>query len=129
MKTRLPTLTALALALCLFSGCAVTDAAIRTAEVGAAGNDRYAELATKALAGEANMATDGLMPVSPEDLSATPDSVKVLVSKLLGGLHANRVAFHSITFQLNAGPDPETLGLKPVAIPSLSDDDLLEDSQ
>jgi hypothetical protein len=109
------------------TGCTVTDKAIATAEVAAAGNDRYAELAQKALDGTAVFAGDGLHPITGDELKATPESVKHLINKLLDGLHSNRFAFYSISFQLGEGDDPDTLGLGgPVEIPD-ENADLLED--
>jgi hypothetical protein len=116
-------------ALCLFfSGCAVTDKAIATAEVAAAGNDRYHALAQQALDGTVDP-EKGLLPITAEEWKATPKSVRILVSRLLNGLGVNRHAFYSISFQLNSGADPDTLDLKPVTVPKVADEnaDLLAD--
>ena len=112
----------LAVTLSVFlAGCTVTDKAIATAEVAAAGNDRYHELAQQALDGTVDP-DDGLLPIKAADWEATPKSVRVLVARLLNGLHTNRHAFYSIGFQLGAGPDPDTLGLKPVSVPEAPDE-------
>jgi hypothetical protein len=123
--TRIPLFILVAI-LCVFSsGCTVTDKAIATAEVAAAGNDRYAELAQKALDNKAVLADDGLLPISAADLHGTPKSVLLLVEKLLDGLDSNRFAFYSISFQLGEGKDPKLLTLEPVTIPD-ENADLLE---
>lgn len=123
---RLALLVAVLLFLCPV-GCKVTDKAIDTAKTAAAGNDRYTTLAAKALAGEASMATDGVAAISRQDLAETPQSVKVLLSRLLESLATNRFAWHSVLFQLDEGQDPATLGLEPVELPGDANDDLLED--
>jgi hypothetical protein len=121
----------LAICLAFLSGCAVTDEAIATAEVGAAGNDRYVELAQKALDNKAVFEKDGLLPISEADLKATPKSVRLLTEKLLDGLHSNRFAFYSISFQLGEGKDPKLLVLEPVTFPDENADllDPPEDTQ
>ena len=117
----------LVLALVLCSGCAVTDKAAGTAQVAAAGNDRYLMLAGQALDGSVDPEM-GLLPISPDQLAATPKPVRLLVERLLDAVNTNRHAFYSISFQLNKGPDPDTLGLTPVELPG-ENDDLLEDNQ
>ena len=112
----------------LIGGCAVPDAARTTAETAAAGNDRYTTLASMAFDGSATIAEHGIAPVSSEDLAATPEPVQVLLDRLLNSLHVNRLAWHSLLFQLDLGPDPETLGLTPLALPAGETDDLLEDN-
>jgi hypothetical protein len=118
-------LLALALATSLLTGC-VTDTAI-TAEVAAAGNDRYTQLATEVLDGSVD-AKNG-PPITKEEVEKTPASVRKFVNRLLVALHVNRFAWHSVLFQLNKGPDPETLGLEPVKLPDVKDenDKLIED--
>lgn len=120
----------IALFVTLLCGCAATvDVATETAKTQAAGNDRYHQLASEALAGTVDPTT-GLLPVSKEDLAQAPASVRRLVEALLGSLHANRVAAHSVVFQLGAGPDPRTLNLDLITLPRLEDsanDGLLED--
>jgi hypothetical protein len=110
-------------------GCAVTSQAIDTVKVQAAGNDRYTTLTIKALKGESTLKDDGIAPVSADDLASTPTAVKGMLQRLLEALHTNRLAAHSTLFQLNEGPDPDEMGLAPVALPSPDDDDsdLLED--
>lgn len=118
--------------LCLFfSGCKVTDKAIATADVAGAGNDRYHTLVGKAFDGTADLEKDGLDSITAEEWKATPKPVRILVDRLLDGLHTNRFAFYSIRFQLDAGPDPETLDLKPFALPEVPDEnaDLIGDGQ
>ena len=87
-------------------GCAATEAAIKTAESMAVGGERY------------------------YDLAKTPASVRGMLGLLLESLHANRVGANSILFQLDDGPDPATLDLKPVAMPAVKDEnaDLLGDN-
>jgi hypothetical protein len=111
------------------AGCTVTDKAIDTAKTAAAGNDRYTTLTIKALKGESDLAEDGIAPVSAEDLIKTPAAVRGLIERLLEALHTNRFAWHSELFQLGQGPDPDGMGLVPVALPKKPDDDsdLLED--
>jgi len=110
----------LALACVALLGCRVTDEAIATAQVAAAGNDRYTALVQEVLAGTAKDKNGP--PVTPEDLKNTPGSVRVLLGRLLGTLHVNRYAWHSVLFQLNEGPDPELMGLKPVTIKLVTTD-------
>ncbi len=113
----------------LLSACASTDLAINTAQTQAAGNDRYTTLAAGALANDADP-TSGLESVSPADLANTPDSVRLLLSKLLDAIQANRLAAHSVVFQLGAGPDPAGLDLTPVTLPEVADpnnDSLLDE--
>jgi hypothetical protein len=112
------------LTLCLvsLSGCAATDEAIKTAEVAAAGNDRYVALAQKALDNKAELEKDGVLPISSADLKATPKSVRHLVEKLLDGLGSNRFAFYSISFQLGEGKDPKLLVLESVVFPDTNAD-------
>lgn len=115
---RLALLVALSLTI---AGCCVTDAAIDTASTAAAGNDRYTDLAQQAFACTIDPSM-GLAPVTTQEFMQSPQSVQVLVKRLLQSLHVNRVAWHSILFQLNEGPDPSTMNLQPVAPPA---DDLL----
>jgi hypothetical protein len=121
------TLLALTLAACLLGCSTVKDAAINTAEVAAAGNDRYTELATQVLDGSVDQKNGPA--VTKEDLEKTPASVRTFLNRLLTALHVNRFAWHSVLFQLDKGPDPETLGFKPVKLPEPEDenDELLED--
>jgi hypothetical protein len=113
--------------LCFLStGCALTDDAIKTAEVAAAGNERYHVLAQKALDGDAVLEKDGVKPITKAEWGATPGSVKFLIDRLLNGLSVNRKAFYSIAFQLDGGVDPETLELKPVAMPGGESDGLID---
>ena len=112
----------------LFSGCAVTSEAIETAQTQAAGNDRYTTLVVAALANGTDLERDGIAPVSTDELVKTPVAVRGLIGRLLEALHANRFAAHSLVFQLDAGPDPEGLGLRAVELPAVpdEDDDVLE---
>lgn len=118
----------LALTLVLLTGCCVKQAAVDTGQATAAGNDRYTQLVTLSLTGQSNLMRDGIAPVSTNDLKSTPRSVRGLVTRLLQALHTNRVSSHSILFQLNEGPDPDTMGLEPVKLPTFKDenDGLLE---
>jgi len=103
-------------------GCAtVPDKALDTARTTAAGNDRYTALVIKALAGKTSLEKDGIASVSTDDLKKTPKPVLGLVKRLLEALHTNRFAWHSALFQVDKGPDPETLELKPVKLPDESD--------
>lgn len=125
--SRFPAL--LAVILCaFFSGCAVTQEAVNTAEVAAAGCERYHVLAQEAFDGTIDP-EKGLLPITTEEWSGTPKSVRVLVGRLLGSLDTVRYAFYSISFQLDSGPDPATLELKTVIPPEVPDenDDLLAD--
>ena len=118
--SRIPAL--LAAVLCVFfSGCAVTQEAINTAEVAAAGTERYIELSQKAFDGTIDP-EKGLLPVTSEEWAGTPKSVRTLVERLLGALDTHRYAFYSISFQLNSGPDPSTLNLAPVIAPDVPED-------
>jgi hypothetical protein len=117
---RLALLLTLPLALA-FAGCRVTDAAIDTAKTAAAGNDRYTDLASQAFAGTVDPSL-GISPVTSEEFLGSPKSVQVLVQRLLESMHVNRVAWHSVVFQLDEGPDPATMNLQPVSAPAASDD-------
>jgi hypothetical protein len=120
---RTPLILTLFLCTLLLSGCAsLPQKAAETAEVGAAGNERYLVLTQKAFSGDAVFEKDGLEPITSDEWKATPNSVRVLVSRLLNGLGTNRFAFYSIAFQLDEGPDPETLGLRPVEVPEVEDE-------
>lgn len=99
------------------SGCAVTDEAIKTATVAAAGNDRYTVIVAKAFDGTATTRADGVAPITSKHLADTPPQVRLLIRRLLDALHVNRVVSHSLKFQLDAGPDPKGLRLRPVALP------------
>jgi len=127
-RLTLPVLLALVI---LLAGCSCAkDAAMNTAEVAAAGNDRYYTLATAILDGSVD-AENG-PAVTEADLTATPASVREFVVKLLTALHVNRVAWHSMLFQLDLGPDPDSLELLPVVLPEQEkptdeNDELLED--
>jgi hypothetical protein len=105
-----------------FSGCSVTHKAVATADVAAAGNDRYHTLVQKAFDGTADMDEDGLLPIKADEWKAAPKSVRVLVDRLLNGLNTNRFAFYSIKFQLGEGADPDTLGLEPISPPEVPDE-------
>lgn len=100
--------------LLLLVGCRVTDEAINTAKVAAAGNDRYTAIVVQILDGTVD-AKNGPR-VTQEDLRNTPGSVRILLNKLLGAMHVNRFAWHSVLFQLDEGADPETMNLAPVVI-------------
>ena len=106
--------------LCVLStGCALTQEAINTADVAAAGNERYHVLAQKALDGKAVLADDKVAPITTAEWNSTPPSVRLLVDRLLNALGVNRHAFYSIKFQLDGGKDPATLELKPVSVPKV----------
>jgi hypothetical protein len=120
---RTPLYLSVILCTLLTSGCALTQQAVNTAEVGAAGNERYHVLVQKAFDGKAVLKDDGIAPITADEWKSTPKSVRVLVDRLLNGLSTNRFAFYSITFQLDEGPDPETLELKPVKIPDVEEDE------
>lgn len=106
----------------LVTGCVALDAAVNTSKAGAAGNDRLLQLTNEALDGTVDFSA-GLAPITSEDVAETPDSVALLVSSLLKALHANRFAFHSIVFQLDAGPDPNELSLVPATWPASMEND------
>lgn len=119
--------TMLLIALTAFtSGCwsVATEAVIDTTAVGVASSERYHELASKVVAGEN---AGGVAGITSADLAATPPRVKTLTQKLLNALHANRFSWHSIQFQLDEGPDPKHLNLKPIQLPGDENDELLED--
>ena len=120
-------LCALIVSLVLLSGCCASEAALNTAQVAAAGNDRYTDLSVQILDGSVDD-TNG-PAVNEEDWAETPASVREFMRKLLDALHTNRFAWHSILFNLDVGPDPNTLALEPVALPATTDedDDLLEE--
>lgn len=124
MTTRL---SVLALLVVFFSGCAVTDEAIKTATVAAAGNDRYTAIMIKAFDGTARTRVDGVAPVTSQHLANTPPQVRLILRRLLNALHVNRVVSHSLKFQLDAGPDPVTLKLRPLALPDFRKDLLKDD--
>lgn len=111
-------------------GCAATEAAIKTAESMAVGGERYYDLATSSFAGGTSLEVEGIASVSTADLAKTPASVRGMLGLLLESLHANRVGANSILFQLDGGPDPATLDLKPVAMPAVKGEnaDLLGDN-
>jgi len=115
MKRLLPVLFCMAL-----SGCRVTDEAIATAQVAATGNDRYTALVLEVLYGQPDAKNSPR--VTPEDLKNTPGSVRILLNRLLGTLHVNRYAWHSVLFQLNEGPDPELMSLTPVTVKLVTTD-------
>jgi hypothetical protein len=121
--TRLALLSLFA-AVLLLGGCctAVPQKALDTAVTAAAGNDRYTELTTPALQGKTDLKKDGIAPVSEDDLKKTPASVRGLVRRLLEALHTNRHAWHSALFQIDKGPDPQKLNLKPVELPAIKKD-------
>ncbi len=119
-------LSALLLFVVFLSGCAGT-AAIKTATMAAAGNDRYTMIVTKAFDGTARVKSEGVAPVTSKDLLDTPPAVRLLLRRLLNALHVNRVVSHSLKFQLDAGPDPSTLKLRPLALPDFRRDLLKDD--
>lgn len=107
----------------LLSGCAcVTDRAIKTAEVAAAGSDRLTDLVHKALEEKADLQRDKIASVSPQDLASSPASVQVLLQKLLNAVHAHRYAWHSVLFQLDEGVDPAKLDLEAIRLPSVNEE-------
>ena len=109
----------LALAL-LFSGCAVIEKAASTAKVAAVGNERYLELAQKALDGTAEPDT-GVLPISKEAWANSPKPVRLLVERLVEALEGNRYAFYSIAFQLDRlSTDPNLLNLPKTKMPEES---------
>ena len=108
------------------SGCVSTDA-VNTAKVAAAGNDRYYTLSTQTLDG--SVKEENGPAITKAELAKTPPSVKKFLGKLLGALHVNRHAFHSILFQLDEGSDPKDMGLSPAALPADENDDLAGDGQ
>lgn len=110
---------AVLLAALVITGCstAVPDKAVETVEAVAAGNDRYAALATQALAGTADPGS-GVAPITSAHLSATPAPVRLLLKRLLESLHVNRFAAHSVLYQLDRGPDPKGT-IKPVQLPEV----------
>lgn len=101
-------------------GCCVTQAAIDTAKTAAAGSDRYTTLTSQVLDGSASVENGPV--VTKEDLQATPESVRVLLGRLLMALHTTRYALHSVLFQANAGDDPAGMNLQPITLPELASD-------
>lgn len=125
MRFVLLALVTLSLSACCAS---LPEKAIDTVKSQAAGNDRYTELVTLALAGEADFEEHGIASVSHDDVASTPAPVRVLIQRLLDALHTNRFAAHSALFQLDLGSDPAGL-FEPIEFPGPPDesDGLLED--
>lgn len=118
---RKPLVLSLVLCTLLTSGCALTSEAINTAEVAAAGNERYHALAQKAFDGDAVLEEDAIAPITKDEWKGTPKSVQILVDRLLNGLGANLHAFRSISFQLGEGADPDTLDKPKVTPPEVDE--------
>lgn len=118
---RKPLILSLLLCTLLSSGCALTSDAINTADVAAAGNERYHTLVQKAFDGEADLEKDAIAPITKDEWKGTPKSVQILVDRLLNGLGANLHAFRSISFQLGGGVDPDTLEKPKVTPPEVDE--------
>lgn len=97
---------ALSLTMLVAACTCATQEAINTAEIAAAGNDRYHTLVQ-----------DGLDTLPPGDLERTPERVRELLQRTLNSLYVNRVAWHSVLFMLDAGDDPAKLDLAPIKLP------------
>lgn len=109
------TLALVALALVLCSPGCMAPKIEEHVETVTAGCDGYDRLIRATLDG--SISPEHGQAVTPEDLGATPDSVREFVDNLISAVYVTRKAWHTVRFMLGNGPDPAALDLERPALP------------
>jgi len=100
----------------LLSGCGISRAVKDHIDTEAAAHDGYTRLIEQDIG-----------DLSTDDISKTPRRVRLLVNHLLEAIYLGRESWHSIRFNVNDGPNPDTLELYPPIFPEPAEEEEPED--